>query len=650
MGKRTQQERERIAEEIRTGQIPGLTVPPLESPQRPEFALDLHPIPHRGSPRALENHYLPQTGKAAPSVQSFFARSVDSPMLSYANADIVRDEQDELPLHFIAYWKAITGIQWLNARYGSVARTAEVWGASFAHWNELMLPKPRRNASAPYLETSWIDFTSWRSDHLSTEVAMRLRALSDGVKYQTGIMFSVGDYSATWATDSVSTLALAGPLPRLALHCTNGHSLCDLRMMRSNDRRFNAERFICENDGERYTRTEIAKIGLNALLAGVDEFNYSHLRLLHHADSVHVSETAQAVREVGDMLRAYASHPPKSRISFLHSRTTSTIRAPHYWNLDVPHVFDAALGDGARPEVQCYSWARYLGIPDVIGEGHISIGGLHDVALLIVPNTSTTLLPEGVAKYIDEWIEDGGVRTVFGADGYRLQLREPSSKSRDRFYRLAGREFPSTTAPVAVSLLDGLPIPRMANAQPTACPVWDGPLPQGWEPLLKTADGSIACAWRRREAGGIIHFPNPVPLEAYPNALDRYYAEVIPLLLRSVMEALDGTASAALAVGRTSVSDGSTPHRFVGGAFDGSVARVRLVFDASIAGPAELVLVDLDRVVARSTSGAPVTVTYSKAEPASIYSDPTGRDRALIPLTVIRFTLPDRLELGLLPV
>lgn len=80
-----------------------------------EFALDLHPIAHRGKPPALENHYVPQQGKAAPSVQSFFARAVDSPMACYAHADLMREEQHEQPLHFIAYWKAITGVKpdWL---------------------------------------------------------------------------------------------------------------------------------------------------------------------------------------------------------------------------------------------------------------------------------------------------------------------------------------------------------------------------------------------------------------------------------------------------------------------------------------------------------------------------------------------------------
>ena len=80
-----------------------------------EFALDFHPIPHRGEAAALENHYIPQRGKAAPSVQTFFARAVDSPMACYANADILRDQQDQLPLRFIEYWKGITGVKpdWL---------------------------------------------------------------------------------------------------------------------------------------------------------------------------------------------------------------------------------------------------------------------------------------------------------------------------------------------------------------------------------------------------------------------------------------------------------------------------------------------------------------------------------------------------------
>jgi transposase len=79
------------------------------------FALDFHAIAHRGQPEALENHYVPMRGKAIPSVQTFFARAVDSPMLCFAQADIVRGEQSRMPLRFIESWKEITGLapDWL---------------------------------------------------------------------------------------------------------------------------------------------------------------------------------------------------------------------------------------------------------------------------------------------------------------------------------------------------------------------------------------------------------------------------------------------------------------------------------------------------------------------------------------------------------
>ena len=79
------------------------------------FALDFHAIPHRGEDTGLENHYVPLRGKAVQSVQTCFARAVDSPMLCYANADIVREGQDRMPLRFVEFWKDISGLKpdWL---------------------------------------------------------------------------------------------------------------------------------------------------------------------------------------------------------------------------------------------------------------------------------------------------------------------------------------------------------------------------------------------------------------------------------------------------------------------------------------------------------------------------------------------------------
>ena len=79
------------------------------------FALDFHAIPHRGEDTGLENHYVPMRGKAVQSVLTCFARALDAPMLCYAHADVVRKEQDQMPLRFLNYWRELTGLDptWL---------------------------------------------------------------------------------------------------------------------------------------------------------------------------------------------------------------------------------------------------------------------------------------------------------------------------------------------------------------------------------------------------------------------------------------------------------------------------------------------------------------------------------------------------------
>jgi hypothetical protein len=79
------------------------------------FALDFHPIPHRGKDSGLETHYVPLAGKAVPCVLSFFALEQDSRTLCYANANLTRAEQHGEPLRFVDYWKELTGteVAWL---------------------------------------------------------------------------------------------------------------------------------------------------------------------------------------------------------------------------------------------------------------------------------------------------------------------------------------------------------------------------------------------------------------------------------------------------------------------------------------------------------------------------------------------------------
>ena len=88
---------------------------PLLFPEAEAFCLDFHPIPYRGDPEVLENHYLPLRGKAGPSILTFFAQEPKSRVLCYANANLTRADQSGELMRFVEFWHGITGHdpQWL---------------------------------------------------------------------------------------------------------------------------------------------------------------------------------------------------------------------------------------------------------------------------------------------------------------------------------------------------------------------------------------------------------------------------------------------------------------------------------------------------------------------------------------------------------
>jgi hypothetical protein len=100
-------------ERLLAGWIAGLA--PLVCPQAHAFCLDFHPIPYRGDPDILENHYLPVRGRAGPSVLTFFAHEPTGRVLCYANANLTRADQPGELMRFVAFWHRVTGRdpQWL---------------------------------------------------------------------------------------------------------------------------------------------------------------------------------------------------------------------------------------------------------------------------------------------------------------------------------------------------------------------------------------------------------------------------------------------------------------------------------------------------------------------------------------------------------
>ena len=153
---------------------------PLLFPEAQAFCLDFHPIPYRGDPEVLDNHYLPLRGKAGPSMLTFFAHEPKSRALCYGNANVTRADQPGQLMGFVDFWHAITGHdpQWLYfdsklIPYAELARVNER-GISFvtirrrgsailrrlrqrpaSDWHRAVIDIPkRRHKNVRYLEES----------------------------------------------------------------------------------------------------------------------------------------------------------------------------------------------------------------------------------------------------------------------------------------------------------------------------------------------------------------------------------------------------------------------------------------------------------------------------------------------------------------
>lgn len=121
-------------QQLLSGWVAGLA--PLLFPEAQEFCLDFHPIPYRGEPEVLDNHYLPLRGKAGSSILTFFAHEPKSRVLCYANANLTRADQAGELMRFVEFWHAVTGHdpQWLYfdskvVPYAELARLNErgIW-------------------------------------------------------------------------------------------------------------------------------------------------------------------------------------------------------------------------------------------------------------------------------------------------------------------------------------------------------------------------------------------------------------------------------------------------------------------------------------------------------------------------------------------
>jgi transposase len=73
------------------------------------FNLDFHAIAFRGNDADLEKHWLAKRNRAGVAVMAFVAQELKRRVLCYANANVLRNEADQMAVRFADHWKAETG-------------------------------------------------------------------------------------------------------------------------------------------------------------------------------------------------------------------------------------------------------------------------------------------------------------------------------------------------------------------------------------------------------------------------------------------------------------------------------------------------------------------------------------------------------------
>lgn len=549
---------------------------------------------------------------------------------------------------------------WLQARYGTPEAVAAAWRTQGTRFEDFAPPVARTDPQpSRHLETPWLDLMAWRTQYLNDRLEDQIRALADTWPREIGFKFSVGEFDAHQGSHAADLARRCADLPNMVLHMTNGHSISDLKYCAGLVRSYGAAAWVTENDGNRYSRTELARIALTALLSGVDEFNFAHhVHLLNLGGMP--TDNGYALGRVTDLLAQHRPSPPRHEVAFLHSHTTNWVRAPHYTNRDVSQAYDAALANGARDDVRLFNWARVLAYPDVIGEPQAIDGDLAGRRMAVIPNTDITVLSRRAAAALLDWVASGGTLVCFGNDGMGWYLGEPGATprlERDPRWDLPQVDVTASVAmrPTAAgeSLLD------TTRAGSIALPYWASALPGQWAPLLSDDAGRVGAAVLAIGTGSVIQFAGPVPTEPDPA-----YGEGVPALLRALAERLgvpfalrvqedDGQpAHRGPALGYAGIDAMTGRHLFVGGPHDGSPGALRLTTGPGIAGPSELLLIDVRSAdVAALRSEARVEIDAPPSLDA-LYADPTNRensDRQQIPVFRVRFDAPAELLLTLAP-
>jgi transposase len=74
-----------------------------------EFDLDFHAVMHYGNDPVLEQHYVPRRSQRTASILTFFAQDSGTHNVVYANADLLKADQNREVIAFCDHWRQVNG-------------------------------------------------------------------------------------------------------------------------------------------------------------------------------------------------------------------------------------------------------------------------------------------------------------------------------------------------------------------------------------------------------------------------------------------------------------------------------------------------------------------------------------------------------------
>ncbi len=542
------------------------------------------------------------------------------------------------------------------------------WGIAVESWEDLAPPRPLREPSEPAIDgrAAWSAFCRWREERLAAFACELVSLARSQTERPLGIRLPSG-YAESAGGPYVGHLLSAMRGRGLSFAIIDGaHTLADVRYLDSVRRFYGVGALAAFNEPWRSGMPEIRKMGLISLLGGCDVLGFCGLLAPAVTPSGISAEAATPLsgslsggsapgdgpallRDIGRVLGAWSLQRPPGRVAFLQSAFTAMLRASAYSNPDVRNVYDDLLSE----HFHLAAWAPSLGCPDIIDEQMILEGRLETLRVLIVPNTSYTVVPDEVLRRLAAWIEAGGWLVTCGPGCFLDRLddrgvvrRGDGGVAAEWLGGLASGTVLAESV-VEVGTAGGYGVdPRGSEwlgmdgptADPAGC-VWGFSFqtpdasPGRWVPILSDGRGRWVLAAIQRGAGGLLVCTEPVPLvDLWTGRPAGGRAENIPFFRRDLPRLLQALARR---VGADDFAAGENIRVtccgrdrkrgrwvFAGLIAEPSSTTARITLPAGMAGEAELILFGRQVSAAGWSDGTPLS--FVQPPERELYRDPAG--------------------------